>query len=133
MCLKLLLPLLLLSACSGDNDSGKINPEPDSETIKKDSAVADWVMGTWQFTDDTDKETSVVLYPDGSAIGADGSIGSWYYSDGQIHLIWTSGWMDLIQKNWAGGYEKTGYAPGNSTDGPSTNNSKATKLPSSNN
>lgn len=124
-----LLPLVVLSACSDGNDSEKIDPTKDIETIKKDSAVADWVMGTWQFTNDNDKQTTVVLYPDGSAIGSEGGIGSWYYYDRQIHIIWTSGWMNLIQKAWGGGYEKTGYAPGDPTDGPSTNKSTATKLP----
>jgi hypothetical protein len=117
-----------MTACSDVNNSGKVDDKKDLDAIERDIVVADWVLGTWKFNDDNDKETSVVLYPDGSAIGTNGDIGSWYY-DGEIHLIWTNGWMNLIKKGWSGGYEKTGYAPGDSTDGISTNKSKAIKLP----
>jgi len=116
--------LFLLLILSSPSCSEVIEPSK----VDSPSIIPDWVMGKWQFKDDKGSQTTVTLYPDGSAIGTDDAIGSWYYIDSNIHVIWTSGWMNLIQKNYRG-YVKLGFAPGVSTDDPSTNESEATKLP----
>ncbi len=98
-----------------------------SETNQSGGSIADWVMGKWQYTDDTGKSTTVVLYPDGSALASDQSIGSWFYMDNTIHIIWDSGWQDLIEKNYGSGYKKLGFAPGVATSSSPSNTSEAVK------
>jgi len=109
---------LMTVSCSEVIEPGKVDTP---------SIVPEWVIGDWQFTDDTGYKTTVILYPDGSAIGLDNTIGSWYYIDDTIHIVWTNGWMNLIKKHHQG-YIKLGFSPGVATDDPSTNESEATKL-----
>lgn len=109
-----LIVLAFSASCSESNASG--------------GKVADWVMGKWQYTDDKDNKTTVTLYPDGSAIAADESIGSWYYIDKTIYIVWDSGWQDLIEEKYGGGYKKLGFGPGVATSATPTNTSEAAKV-----
>lgn len=97
------------------------------ESNASGGSVAAWVMGTWQYNDESGKSTTVVLYPDGSALGSNGGIGSWYFIDQTIYIVWDSGWQDLIEKNYASGYTKKGFAPGIATSAFPTNTSEAVK------
>lgn len=102
---------------------------PDS--AKAQTLVPDWVFGKWQYNDSEGKSVVVTIYSDGSALGDvlsnDDAIGSWFYTDGSLHIVWTNGWTDLIEKN--GDYKKLGFAPGVATTDVPTNRSKAEKLP----
>ncbi len=99
-----------------------------SESNASGGKIADWVIGKWQYTDDTDQSITVTLYPDGSAIGSNESIGSWYFIDKTIYIIWGSGWQNLIEKNYSSGYKKLGFAPGVATSETPSNTSEAIKV-----
>ncbi|MBA3602948.1 MAG: hypothetical protein H0W50_04765 [Parachlamydiaceae bacterium] len=99
-----------------------------SESNASGGKIADWVIGKWQYTDDKDKSTTVVLYPDGSAIGSDESIGSWYFIDKTVYIVWDTGWQDLIEKNYGSSYKKLGFAPGIATSTTPSNTSDAVKV-----
>lgn len=99
-----------------------------SESNSSGGSIAEWVMGKWQYNDDNGKSVTVTLYPDGSAIGSDGAIGSWYYIDNTVYIPWDSGWQNIIQKNYGSGYTKKGFAPGVATSASATNTSEAIKL-----
>lgn len=94
---------------------------------KPKSLVPPSVIGKWQYDSDENngQKITVTLYPDGSALGSDQSIGSWFY-DGDIHIVWMNGWQDLIKKE----REKLGYAPGVATSDFPTNRSTAVKVSS---
>ena len=99
-----------------------------SETNASGGSIASWVQGKWQYTDDKGKSVTVALYPDGSAIASDESIGSWYFIDKTIYIVWDSGWQDLIQPNYGSGYTKKGFAPGVATSASPSNTSEASKV-----
>ena len=98
----------------------------DPNNAKQEVFVADWAIGKWQYLDDKGVKTVVTLYPDGSALGSDQSIGSWFFVDNEIHIVWTNGWQDLIRKGID--YQKLGFAPGVATTDFPTNRSEALKL-----
>lgn len=108
--------LISVGACINANLS-------DTDTVY----IADWVLGKWQYQNDKEKTAIVTLYPDGSALGDDGSIGSWYFFDRDLSIVWISGWVDVIVKDGES-YIKKGYAPGIPTSSAASNESKATKV-----
>lgn len=94
--------------------------------------VQDWVYGKWQYDNNEGKSIVVTVYPDGSVLGNNilgnnDAIGSWFFIDGTLHIIWLNGWTDLIEKK--NGYTKLGFAPGVPTSDVPTNRSKAEKIP----
>lgn len=103
----------------------------DPDEVKAQTFVPDWVFGKWQYNDNEGKSVVITIYADGSALGNvlsnDDAIGSWFFIDGSLHITWTNGWTDLIEKR--DGYTKLGFAPGVATSDVPTNRSKAEKLP----
>lgn len=110
--------LLLIAGCSDITDPEKL----ESEVF-----VAPWAVGEWMLQNDKGEKVIVTIYPDGSVIGNDNSIGSWFFVREDLYITWMSGWIDLIQ-NKGSHYEKYGYAPGASLDLKSTNQSEAIKV-----
>lgn len=110
---------VFLNGCSDILDPGKVLSE---------TAIPEWVYGKWQYNDDKGKQTTVTIFRDGSALGIDNTIGSWYYIEGGLYIVWMDGWTDVIVKD-GGDYKKKGFAAGSATDGPPTNTSPAVKLP----
>lgn len=103
----------------------------DPNSAKPQSIVPEWVYGKWQYTNNDGKSVVVTIYSDGSALGNilsnEDAIGSWFFIDGTLHIVWTNGWTDLIEKG--NGYTKLGFAPGVATSDVPTNRSKAEKMP----
>jgi hypothetical protein len=104
----------------------------DPGNAKAPTVVQEWVYGKWQYDDHDGKSVVVTIYPDGSVLGnnilsQDDAIGSWFFIDGTLHIVWMSGWTDLIEKK--DGYTKLGFAPGVATSDVPTNRSKAVKVP----
>lgn len=94
--------------------------------------VPQWVTGQWQYDNNDGKSATVTVYPDGSVLGSnllgnDDAIGSWFFIDGTLHIVWTNGWTDLIEKGT--GYIKLGFPPGVATTDVPANRSKAEKIP----
>lgn len=102
----------------------------DPKEAKTQAIVPDWVFGKWQYQDNSKKDVTVTIYSDGSALGNilsnEDAIGSWFFIDGTLHIVWTNGWTDLIIQR--DGYTKLGYAPGIPTSDVPTNRSKAEKI-----
>lgn len=92
--------------------------------------VPSWAAGKWEYLGDkSDKggNITVTVYNDGSVIGSDDSIGSWFYADGGLYITWMDGWIDVIQEKGSG-FIKRGFAPGIATDLTPTNHSDAVKV-----
>src|SRR5688572_26163546 len=113
--LSILLSILILSSCSDIVDSGSYESE---------TRVPSWIVGNWKLIDENGNPTNVILYQDGSVLGTNDTIGSWYYIDGYLYINWMSGWVDVIHQE-GNGYKKSGFAPGVAIDSPPTNQSKA--------
>lgn len=112
-----LLSLLLLASCSDTIEPGKA-----------ESAVyiPDWAQGVWHYKNKENQSIKVTLYPDGSALGSDRSIGQWYFTHGGLYIVWTDGWTDMIEKDGSS-FIKYGFAPGVATDDSASNQSPARK------
>lgn len=99
---------------------------------KVQAIAPEWVFGKWQYDNNDGKSIIVTIYSDGSALSnnilsSGDAIGSWFFIDGTLHIVWTNGWTDLIEKR--NGYTKLGFAPGIPTSDVPTNRSKAEKIP----
>ena len=95
--------------------------------VLSETSVPNWVYGKWNYNDDKGKQTTVSIFEDGSALGIDNTIGSWYYIEDRLYIVWMNGWTDVITKDGSG-YKKLGFKAGSPTDGPPTNTSPAQKL-----
>ncbi len=115
------LLLALMSTAIGC--TGSDNPEK----YEKEFFVPAWAEGTWQYNSSEGKKIEVTLYNDGSALGSDDSIGSWYSVEDRVYITWMNGWTDMLKQK-GGGYEKLGFAPGVAVDATPTNTSAADKI-----
>jgi len=110
--------LILTAGCSDIT-----NPEKaESEVF-----VAPWAEGEWEIQNDKGEKITITIYPDGSVLGSDNSIGSWFFVEQYLYITWMSGWVDMIKKQ-DGHYEKFGYEPGTPTNLKATNQSEAIKI-----
>lgn len=118
---------ILFFACS---DSKQANSSA-QENSKKSSPnnATDWIVGQWRYSNRDGQPLDVSLYPDGSALSNQGGIGSWYYIDKRVYIVWMDGWTDTLKK-YGLGYRQEGYAPGIATDFPPSNSSPAEKVDS---
>lgn len=124
--MKYLLLLLLAVGSSGCSNF------TDPNEAKVRAVAPEWVFGKWQYNNNDGKSIEVTIYSDGSVLSNDilsngDAIGSWFFIDETLHIVWMNGWTDLIEKR--DGYTKLGFAPGIPTSDVPTNRSKAEKLP----
>ncbi len=110
--------LVLTAGCSNTTDPEKL----ESEVF-----VAPWAEGEWEIQNDKGEKITITIYPDGSVLGSDSSIGSWFFVEQYLYLTWMDGWVDMIKKQ-DNHFEKFGYEPGTSTDSKATNQSEAIKI-----
>src|ERR1700722_8862583 len=111
------LSFLLLTGCSDIE-----NPEK----LETEVYIAHWAEGEWLLQNDKGEKVLVTIYPDGSVLGNNDSIGSWFFVERDLYITWMSGWIDLIQ-NKGSHFEKYGYAPGVPTSATPSNHSEAIK------
>lgn len=109
---------LICVACSDITKPGETESKIDAPQ---------WPLGQWRLEDDKAQSTIVTLYPDGSALATSGTIGSWYFAENQLYILWMDGWMNVIRKE-RDGYAKMGFAPGVASDSTPSNQSKAVKI-----
>ncbi len=119
--LKLSLLTFLLALNIGCSDI------TDPEKLESEVYIAPWAVGEWVIVNDKGNKITITIYPDGSVIGSDESIGSWFFVEKYLYITWMSGWVDMI-KQQEGHYEKYGYEPGTPTDLKPTNQSEAIKV-----
>jgi hypothetical protein len=101
----------------------------DPEKLESKVFVAPWAVGEWEIQNDKSEKITITIYPDGSVLGSDKSIGSWFFVEKDLYITWMDGWMDMIK--WQDGhYEKFGYEPGTPPDLKATNQSEAIKIKS---
>jgi hypothetical protein len=112
--------LVSLVSCSSDA------PTIETKKTSVPKTLGDWAKGSWRYDGNDGVNVSVQLYPDGSALSNQGGIGSWYFIDNHINILWMDGWTDQLIKSGSE-YIKKGYAPGQSSDGSPTNHSTAVK------
>lgn len=89
--------------------------------------LAPWVIGKWKTRDESGVSITLTLLPDGSALGSNEAIGSWYFLETRVYINWVSGWIDVIEKQ-GNGFVKLGFAPGKPSDGTPTNRAPAEKI-----
>ena len=104
----------------------------DPNEAKTPAVAPEWVFGKWQYDNNEGKNIEVTIYSDGSVLSNNilsngDAIGSWFFIDGTLHIVWMNGWTDLIEQR--NGYTKLGFAPGIPTSDVPTNRSKAEKMP----
>lgn len=124
--MKYLLFLLLAVGSAGCSEF----TDPSEAKIR--AVAPEWVLGKWKYDTNDGKSIEVTIYADGSVLSnnilsSGDAIGSWFFIDGTLHIVWMNGWTDLIEKR--DGYTKLGFAPGIPTSDVPTNRSKAEKLP----
>jgi hypothetical protein len=71
---------------------------------------------------------SNVNVPSGDNFASIDAMGSWYFSDGRLYIMWMNGWTTVIAQQGENRYSKYGYAPGVSTDSSPTDSSAAEKI-----
>ncbi len=99
----------------------------DPQKLESKVFVAPWAEGEWVIQNDKGEKITITIYPDGSVLGSDNSIGSWFFVEEYLYLTWMDGWVDMIKKQ-DNHYEKFGYEPGTPTDMKATNQSEAIKI-----
>lgn len=84
------------------------------------------VEGLWWVSHGDGAPLQVRLYPDGSAWSdyPSNNPGRWKRQGEDVICLWADDWKERF-KPTPSGWEKLGYRPGQSTDGPPSNHSKA--------
>jgi outer membrane protein assembly factor BamB len=110
-------------------EKGKTNPTP--QLPRKPSTVNEEFVGKWDIGRDPNTGTVafvMTLNGDGSAKKSHvpTSTGKWELVDGEVRVIWSEGWRDIIRRE-NGAYRKYAFGPGKDFDSPPSNSDTAHK------
>ena len=110
-------------------EKGKTNPNP--YVPNNVNQMGEEFIGKWDIGPDppSGKISFVMtLLPDGTARKSHvpSSTGDWEVIDGEVRVIWSEGWRDIIRKE-NNGYRKYAFGPGKDFDSPPTNSDMAVK------
>ncbi|MBI3924212.1 MAG: BMP family ABC transporter substrate-binding protein [Armatimonadetes bacterium] len=85
-------------------------------------------LGRWLIHHTDGTPIRVTVRSDGTCASdwAAGEYGVWRFQDDRLFLVWTDGWLDVIQRSGEG-FEKRGWGPGIPRDDPPTNLNRAEK------
>lgn len=110
-------------------ETGKTNPNPYVPSISK--KTSEEFIGKWDIGPNpaSGKISFVMtLLSDGTARKSHvpNSTGEWEVVDGEVRVIWSEGWRDIIRPE-EGGYRKYAFGPGKDFDSPPSNSDAALK------
>jgi hypothetical protein len=87
-------------------------------------------VGRWRFFHDNGAPFTARLAPDQSAAtdSEGGEHGIWRWEGGNVRVIYTDGWDDLLSRGPDGKFVKRGWGPDNDRCGPASNQTAAERL-----